>query len=102
MKLIVRTLFGLALVGVLMTFFGCPKSKPAPEPITDQQLDKLDASAWKVASVQLDGVTQDGTGGTVSYAGFLLTFTGTKGNSTFNYTTSGRPASPATSPWPAS
>jgi hypothetical protein len=71
-----------------LQFFSCSK-KHDPRPITDIQLDKLGTN-WKVTRVTTDGVQQDG------YANLILSFTGSKGSNSFNYTVSGRPF---VSPW---
>lgn len=79
--------------GVLLTFSNCGgDSKPAV-PITDQQLEKL-VKPWKIKSATLDGVDKTST-----YTGFLLTITGTKGATSFGYSTTSRPS---VSPWKAS
>ena len=84
----------LLSVGMLFSLANCDeKSKPA-EPIADQQLTKL-SKTWKLTSVTLDGNTVT----TPSYSAFQLTITGTKGASSFSYTTVGRPS---LSPWKAS
>jgi len=87
----ILTLVGL--LGVLLTYSSCKKDDPAPEPITDVQLGKL-AKTWKINTVTLDGVDKK-----ADYPSFTLTLTGTKGNTSFGYTTSGRPS---LSPWKAS
>jgi hypothetical protein len=75
-------------------YAGCKKHNPAPVPVTDQQLDLLTKSTWKVTTVTLGSVPK-----TSDYPNFTLTITGTKGQTIFNFTTAGRPS---LSPWPAS
>lgn len=58
--------------------------------IKDVQLLKL-AKLWKVASVSLDGTDR-----TSDYSNFQIIFSGTSGQSSFGYITTGRPA---LSPW---
>lgn len=78
---------------VLLGYSGCgPDPNPEP-PIEEVQLGKLKAT-WKASDVKLDGVNK-----TTDYANFQLTIAGTPGESSFGYTSSGRPA---LSPWPSS
>ena len=88
-----RILSLLGLVVTLLTYSSCKDNKPTPEPITDVQLGKL-SKTWKV-----DAVTRDGVDKKTDYAAFQLILTGTKGNTSFGYTTSGRPS---LSPWKSS
>jgi hypothetical protein len=69
-------------VGALFTFSSCGPSPSPQVPVADQQFDKL-SKPWKLTSVTLDGnpVT------TPSYTGFQLAISGTKGQTSFNYTT---------------
>jgi hypothetical protein len=84
----------LLSVGVLFSLTNCGgDSKPA-ESVADQQLTKL-SKTWKLTSVTLDGTAVT----TPSYAAFQLVVTGTKGATSFGYTTAGRPS---LSPWKAS
>lgn len=85
-----RLLLFFALVIALFTYSGCGGGDTPEEPITDVQLGKL-TKTWKVASVSLDGVDK-----TSDYTNFQLTLTGTKGTTSFGYTTAGRPT---LSPW---
>jgi hypothetical protein len=64
-------------------------------PVADQQFDKL-AKAWKVTSVTLGGVDKK----TLLYPNFVLNITGTKGATSFIYTTTGNP--PSGSSWKGS
>jgi hypothetical protein len=89
----VKILSLIGLIGVLLTYSSCKKDKTEPEPITDVQLAKL-AKPWKINTVTLDGVDK-----IADYTGFTLTLTGTKGNTSFGYSTLGRPS---LSPWKAS
>jgi hypothetical protein len=87
----ILTLIGL--FGILLTYSSC-KDDPAPdEPLTDVQLGKL-AKPWKINTVTLDGVDK-----ITDYTNFTLTLTGTKGNTSFGYSTTNRPS---LSPWKAS
>ena len=89
-----RILSLLGLVITLLTYSSCKDNKPTPEPITDVQLGKLSPKTWKVDAVTLDGVDKK-----VDYTAFVLNITGTKGNTSFGYTTLGRPS---LSPWKSS
>jgi predicted small lipoprotein YifL len=85
----------LLSVGMLFSLANCgEKSKPA-EPIADQQLTKL-SKTWKLTSVTLNSNAVT----TPSYSAFQLVMTGTKGATSFGYTTTGRPTT--LSPWKAS
>lgn len=87
----ILTLIGL--VALLLTYSNC-KDDPAPaEPLTDVQLGKL-AKPWKINTVTLDGVDK-----ITDYTNFTLTLSGTKGNTSFGYSTTNRPS---LSPWKAS
>ncbi len=72
----------ISSVGVLFTFSNCGGGGSTPESIPDQQLGKL-VKTWKLTSVTLVGnpVT------TPSYTGFQLAISGTKGQTSFGYTT---------------
>lgn len=85
-----RILSLLGLVVILLTYSGCGDDSSPPVPVTDVQLEKL-AKTWKVDAVTLDGVDKK-----ADYASFQLLISGTKGNTSFGYTTSGRPS---LSPW---
>ena len=86
----IRILAMLGLFAVLVTYANCDGSKPNPEPVTDVQLGKL-SKTWKISTVTLDGVDKK-----ADYTAFQLALSGTKGNTSFGYTTTGRPA---LSPW---
>lgn len=88
-----RILTLLGLIAVLVTYSSCKDDNPTAEPITDVQLEKL-SKTWKVDAVTLDGVDKK-----ADYNAFQLIFSGTKGNTSFGYSTSGRPS---LSPWKAS
>ncbi len=94
MKFAGKIVFALGIVGSLMMYSGCKKHHTEPEPIPDKQLGLLSTGPWKVTAVTLDGVDKK-----ADYANFTLTMSGTKGQTTFNFTTAGRPT---LSPWPAS
>jgi len=90
---VLRILSLLGLVVLLLTYSNCKDKKSTPEPITDVQLGKL-AKTWKINTVTLDGVDK-----LADYTAFQLVLSGTKGNTSFGYSTSGRPA---LSPWKSS
>ena len=94
MKFAARIVFAVAVIFSLVMSSGCKKHKDEPVPVTDTQLDLLTKGAWKATSVKLDGADK-----TADYSAFQLTMSGTKPNTTFNFTTSGRPT---LSPWPES
>lgn len=90
-----RLLFTLAMIGISFLFSECSKSSGPGQSPQDEQLVKL-SKTWKVTGsndVTLDGTPQTG------YSSFTITISGTAGQTTFGYTTSGRPP---LSPWPAS
>jgi len=93
MKLAGKTLFSLLVFGVLLSYSGCKDKKSEPEPITDQQIEKL-SKPWTIDAVTLDGVVK-----TSDYANFTLTLSGTKGTTSIGYTTTNRPS---LSPWASS
>ena len=83
----------ISAVVVLITFTGCPPNPGPGESITDIQLGKL-VKTWKINTVSLDGADK-----TTDYSSFQLILSGTKGTTSFGYSTSGRPA---LSPWKSS
>lgn len=88
----------VAIVFVLPMLFGCPsKNNPTPNG-PDQQLTKLSKS-WKCTSATLDNTPQTAANN-ADYSAFVLTLSGTAGQTTFNYSCAGRPK--PLSPWPAS
>ena len=89
----VRLLSFFALVVALLTYSGCGGDDTPEEPLSDVQLGKL-TKTWKVQSVSLDGVDK-----TADYTSFQLVLNGTKGTTSFGYSTSGRPS---LSPWKSS
>jgi hypothetical protein len=92
---IYKLLLSAALIGALLTYSGCSKdSAPAPS-VKDQQLKAL-SQTWKCTSATLQGAAQTG------YTSFQLVISGTSGQDTFGFTTTGRPPGTKTSPWPAS
>jgi hypothetical protein len=93
MKVAGKILVSLMVVGILMTYTGCKKKKGDPEPITDQQIEKL-SKPWKIDAVTL------GNDRTADFANFTITFTGTKGVPSIGYTTAG--GKPTPSPWASS
>ncbi len=86
----IRILAMLGLFAVLVTYSNCGPGPTPPAPVTDVQLEKL-SKTWKINSVTLGGADK-----TTDYTAFQLAITGTKGNTSFGYTTTGRPA---LSPW---
>ena len=88
-----KFILAAALIGVLFSYSGCKKDTVVIDP-KDTQITKLSQS-WilKKDEAKLDGVTQAG------YDNFKLTVSGSTGQTTFGYTTSGRPT---LSPWLAS
>ena len=73
----------IGLVAILLTYSNC-KDDPAPaEFATDIQLGKL-TKTWKINTVSLDATDR-----TAEYTtpGFTLVLTGTKGNTSFSYST---------------
>jgi hypothetical protein len=83
-----------ALLGVLLMYSGCGGGGDATPPPEDVQLGKL-SKTWKTSAVTLDGTSQ-----MASYQNFVLTISGTAGQTAngFNYSVTGRPS---LSPWPA-
>lgn len=90
-----RFLLAVAMIGTLLTYSGCGKSSDPTPSVADQQLKKLSA-IWKATTVTIDG---GATNPSNAYANFVLTMSGTAGNTTFDYSSTGRPA---LSPWAAS
>ncbi len=89
-------IIALALLGVAASFWQCG-SDPAPaQDPKDAQLEKL-SKTWNTTSQTIDGVPDP------NHDNFSIAISGSAGQNTFNYTTTGRPAcaSPC-SPWPAS
>jgi len=85
----------LALLGVALSFWQCgDDSAPAVDP-QDEQLTKL-SQTWQASAVTFasGGSPQPVTG----YDNFAITLSGTAGQSTFNYTVTGRPSGILT-PW---
>jgi hypothetical protein len=86
----------IASVGVLFTFSNCGGDPKPSESDADKQLALL-SKTWKLTSVTLKGSPVT----TPSYTGFQLGITGTKGQTTFNYTTT-FPGTRPLSPWKGS
>jgi hypothetical protein len=89
-----KVLIMLALLMASASFWKCGSPSPAPPDPQDEQLKKL-SQTWKCTGATLDSSPVTG------YENFTLTISGTAGQDTFNYTTTGRPAGSPT-PWPAS
>lgn len=87
-----KFLLAAALLGTLLTYSGCGSKKGPTLTPADAQLAKL-SKTWKLTTATLDNAAQTG------YANFQLTVTGTAGQTTFGYSTTGRPA---LSPWASS
>jgi hypothetical protein len=85
----------MAAVGALFTFSSCGGGGTTPEPVTDQQLTKL-SKTWKLTDVKLtdaNGTNSMSSAYNITGATqFKLTITGTKGATTFAYTTTGNPS----------
>lgn len=79
-----RILSLIGLVAILLTYSSCGGDDPASESVSDVQLGKL-SKTWKVNTV-----TKDGDDRTAEYSSFQLVLSGTKGNTSFGYSTSGR------------
>jgi hypothetical protein len=97
-----RTLLSVVVLGTMIAFSGCGGGGGNTEPVTDKQLGLL-SKAWKVnpngGVLFGSGLNQvDSTSNWVNRP-FILTITGTKGQTVFNYTCTGRPPR---SVWPAS
>lgn len=92
---IYKLLLSAALIGALLTYSGCSKDNPATPSVKDQQLKAL-SQTWKCTSATLQGAAQTGY-----VPNFQLTISGTPGQDTFGYTTTGRPAGTKSSPWDA-
>ena len=87
-----RSLAVIVVAAAIFNLTSCG-SDPAPEKSPqDQQLEKL-SKTWKMTSV-----TQDGNAPQDPYTGFQLGITSTAGQTTFSYTTTGRPTG-TFSPW---
>ncbi len=87
-----KLLLAVALIGTLATFSGCKSPSGPGQTPQDKQLGKL-SKTWKFSKVTLDGTDQTG------YNSFQLTVSSTAGQTTFGFSTTGRPA---LSPWPSS
>jgi hypothetical protein len=97
MKFAGKILFLAGALCFLMTYSSCKKKHDEVPPITDQQLDLLtkgNSVAWNLTAVTRDGIDQKS-----DYPAFVLTLTGSHGQTKFGYSTSGRPA---LSSWPPS
>ena len=87
-----KFLLAFIAVGALLTYSGCSKSSGPGQTPEDAQLVKL-SKTWKCTAVTLNNTAQTG------YTGFQLVISGTAGQTTFGFSTAGRPA---LSPWQAS
>ncbi len=95
-----KFLLAVALVGILFTYSGCGGSKDPEISDQDKQLTKL-SKTWKVKTVTLNNSAPTVPAG-YAYTSMTLTVTGTAGNTTFGYTTTGTPTASKSSPWPSS
>jgi hypothetical protein len=91
-----RTLVSVAVLGTIIALSGCGGGKGNSEPVSDKQLGLL-SKTWKVAGG--GSVLKAGADSTVYWTDFKITISGTKGQSTFSYTCTGRPP---LSVWPVS
>src|SRR5882724_13051108 len=93
-----RTLLSVAILGTIIALSGCGGGGGKTEPITDKQLGLL-SKVWKVNPS--GGVLYGTVDSTANWTkkNFTLTITGTKGQTTFNYSCTGRPPR---SVWPSS
>lgn len=93
MKIYAKIIVFVLALGALLTYSGCgPDPTPEP-PVEEVQFGKL-KTTWNVSDVKLDGVSK-----TTDYTAFKLTIDGTVGQTSFNYSTTGRPS---LSPWKSS
>ena len=86
----------VALLVTLLTYSGCSDKAAPPVSVKDTQLKAL-SKTWKCTAATLQSTAQP-----VYVPNFTLTISGTPGNATFGYTTTGRPPGLKSSPWPAS
>ncbi|MGC4023432.1 MAG: hypothetical protein QM734_16515 [Cyclobacteriaceae bacterium] len=96
-----RLLFTVLSLGTLFIYSGCGGGGGGSESVQDKQLGLL-SKKWTVVSQTSGSVLLGPTGSqadsTVHWKNFTLTITGTKGASSFSYSTSGQPK---LSVWPA-
>lgn len=93
MKSVARILSLLLLASLTIFYVGCDKGGENEKSEADKQLEKLNGT-WAATTV-----TFGGSAPPLNHSSFSLTISGAPGNTTFNFTTSGRPAGP--SAWPA-
>ena len=84
----------LALIAAATSFTRCGDDAPPAEDPQDVQLTKL-SQTWKASNVTFNSTPVTG------YENFQIIMSGTKGQDTFSYTSSGRPVGVLT-PWAAS
>jgi len=89
-----RILTTVVSLGVILIFSGCGGKGTPAESTQDKQLGLL-THTWKVATVK-----QETTDVTTAWANFQLTISGTKGATTFNYSSANRPST--FGPWASS
>lgn len=96
MKIAARILSLLILASLASFYVACDNTDDPKESETDQQIKKLDGT-WQTTAYTLDGVTPPD----LDYSSFVLTVNGEPGNTSVNYSVSGRPAGKP-SPWNSS
>jgi hypothetical protein len=89
-----KFLIVLALLVASGSFWQCGSDSPAPTDPQDEQLNKL-TETWEATNVTFNSTPVTG------YENFQITLTGTAGQDTFSYATTGRPTGIKT-PWDAS
>lgn len=85
MKLAAKIALLVGVVCLLTLNSGCKKKDPEPPSVTDQQIEILTKSEWSVTVAELDGVSQ-----MADYGSFKMTISGSKGQKTIDYSTTGR------------
>src|SRR5262245_39279567 len=92
---IAKLVSSLAIACSLFVLLGCPPSPGPGQSPQDAQVAKL-SKTWKCTAATLASSPQTG------YTNFQLVISGTPGQTTFGFTTTGRPAGTKSSPWPSS
>jgi hypothetical protein len=95
--MVLRTLLSSVILGSAIALSGCGGKGGNPEPLPDKQLGLL-SKTWKVKYVMY-GSGANQVDSTAHWGNFKLTISGTKGQTTFQYSCAGRPTR---SVWPAS
>lgn len=94
MKLLSKVLSLLILSSCALFYMSCDNGGDPEKSDEEKQLEQL-VFAWTLQSATLDDVDR-----TADFPNFVLTLSGTPGNSVFNYAIAG--TTPARSPWPRS